>query len=139
MYRVLLAVIMLSTIPIPVAFTQSSSIEVASCDGCKREPLEKKGAARILIKAKCTFADGTVVGQQLIEVDANLSAEEKRALAERACQPVIEAAGAQCDDLANRVDALKGEWRLAAPLSFRDHQLAAEIKKALAAAPAYCK
>ena len=135
MCRVLLAVIMLSAIP--VAFTQS--IEVASCNDCKREPLEKKTPTRVLIKAKCALPDGTVLAQQLIEVDASLSAAEKRAKAERACQPIMDAATAKCENLANRVDALKGEWRLAPPLSFRELQLTKEIKKTIAAAPTYCK
>jgi hypothetical protein len=114
---------MLSTIPVLVAFAQDI----------------EKPPARILIKAKCAFPDGTVVAQQLIEVDASLSAAEKRAVAERACQPIMDEAAAKCDDLATRVDALKSEWRLAAPLSFREHQLASRIRKALEAAPAYCK
>jgi hypothetical protein len=135
MYRILLAVILLSTIP--VAFTQS--IEVASCSDCKHEPLEKKTPTRILIKAKCALPDGTVLAQQLVEVDASLSAEEKRATAERACQPILDAAATQCEDLANRVEALKSEYRVAVFRSYREHQLAKEIKRTLAAAPPYCK
>src|SRR5262245_54167369 len=104
MHRVLLAVILLSAIP--VALTQT--IEVASCDGCKREPLEQK---RILIKANCALPDGTVLAQQSFEVDATLSATEKRAAAEKACKPILDAAVATCDDLAKRVDDLKREWR----------------------------
>jgi hypothetical protein len=132
MYRVLLAVIMLSTIP--VAFTQN--IEVASCKDCKRQPLEQK---RILIKANCALPDGTVLAQQTFEIDGTLSATEKRAAAEKACKPILDAAAAKCDDLATRVDELKREWRRAALHSYREHQLQAEIKEALAAAPAYCK
>jgi len=135
MCRVLLAVILLSTLP--VAFTQS--IDVASCNDCKREPLEQKTPVRILIRATCALPGGTVLARQLFEVDAGLSAEEKRAMAERACQPILDAAVAKCEDLANRVDAMKSERRLAAPYSHRERQLATEMKKALAAAPPYCK
>lgn len=135
MYRALFAVIML--LIVPVAFTQN--IEVASCTDCKVTPLEKKSASRLLIRAKCAFPDGTVVSQQLIEIDASASAEEKRAVAERACGPIMETASARCDDLANRVDALKSEWRIAAPHSLHERELAAAIKRALASAPAYCK
>jgi hypothetical protein len=135
MCRVLFAVIMLSTAS--CAFAQT--IEVASCTDCKHESLEKKTPQRILIKAKCALPDGIVLGQQLIEVDASLSAEEKRAVAERACQPIMDEAAAKCEDLANRVGALKSEWGLADYRSDRERQLAKEIKKALAAAPTYCK
>lgn len=136
MSRVLLAAIMLSAMP--MAFSQSS-IEVAACKDCQREPLEQKPPKRILIKATCTLTDGTVLGQQLIEVDGSMPADQKRAVAERACQPILDEAAAKCDDLATRIDALKREWRLAVLHSYREHELATQIKKALAAAPAYCK
>jgi len=132
MYRAVLTVIMLSTVP--VAFTQD--IEVASCNDCKRAPLEQK---RILIKANCALPDGTVLAQQSFEVDATLSAAEKRAAAEKACKPILDAAAARCEDLAKRVDDLKRAWRRAAIHSYHEHQVRAEIKEALAAAPTYCK
>jgi hypothetical protein len=135
MYRALVAVITLFTVP--AAFTQS--IEVASCSDCKREPLEKKSPVRIVIRAKCSFPDGTVVTQQLIEVDAGASTQAKRAAAEQVCQPIMEAASARCDDLANRVGALKSEWRIAALYSARARELQSAIKQALASAPDYCK
>jgi hypothetical protein len=135
MYRVLFAALVLSTIPL--AFSQS--IEVASCNNCKRKPLEDKPPPRILIKANCALPDGTVIGNKIIEVDGGLSAEEKRAIAERACKPILEEAAAECDELATRVDSMKREWRIAELHSYREHQLANEIKKALAEAPAYCK
>ena len=135
MCRVLLAVIMLST----ASFAFAQTIEVASCTDCKHESREKKTPQRILIKAKCALPDGVVLGQQFIEVPASLSAEEKRAMAERACQPILDEAVARCEDLANRVGALKSEWGLADYRSDRERQLAKEIKKALAAAPTYCK
>jgi hypothetical protein len=34
---------------------------------------------------------------------------------------------------------MKREWRLASLHSYREHQLATEIKKALSEAPRYCK
>ena len=123
MYRALLTLTALFTVP--VAFTQS--VEVAH-----------KSPPRTLIKAKCAFPDGTVVGNQLIEVAASASLEEKRAAAEQACRPVMEAASAKCDELANRVDALKSEWRIAVLYSARAHELKTAIKQALADAPAYC-
>ncbi len=135
MYRSLFAVIALFTVA--VAFSQS--IEVASCNDCKAAPLEKKSPARLIIRAKCAFPDGTLVAQQDVEVDASLSPQEKRAVAERACQPIMAAASAKCDDLANRVDALKGQWRVAELYSSHARQLATAIKQAIAAAPSYCK
>jgi uncharacterized protein YukE len=132
MYRVLVAVFLLSAISI--GFTQN--IDLASCNDCKRTPLEKK---HLLIKANCALPDGTVLAQQTFEVDATLSAAEKRAAAEKACKPILDAAAAKCDDLANRVDALKREWRRAAIHSYHEHEVQAQIKEALAAAPAYCK
>jgi pentose-5-phosphate-3-epimerase len=118
MYRVFLATLALSAIP--MAFGQSKP-------------------PHILIKANCALADGTVVSQKLIEVDGGLSAEKKRAIAEEACRPVLDDAAAKCDDLSTRVEAMKAEWRRAGHYSFREHQIAADIKKVLAQAPAYCK
>ncbi len=135
MHRSLLAVIALFTVP--VAFSQS--IEVASCRDCKSQPLAKASPARIAIRAKCSFPDGTIVAEELFVVDASLSAQEKRAAAERACQPIMDAASAKCDDLANEVDAMKSEWRVAALHSSHERELATAIKKAIAAAPSYCK
>ncbi|HEU4627643.1 MAG TPA: hypothetical protein VFS52_23000 [Steroidobacteraceae bacterium] len=135
MYRVILAALVLSAGP--MAFGQD--LEVASCKDCKREPLEKKPPPRILIKANCALPDGTVLAQQLIEVDGGLSADEKRALAEQACEPILREAAEKCDELAARVETIKREWVLAELHSYREHRLAAEIKKTLAAAPAYCK
>src|SRR5689334_3545479 len=119
MYRVLLAALLLSTIPI--AFSQS------------------KPPPHILIKAKCALPDGTVISQKLIEVESTLSAEQKRAVAEQACRPVLDDATARCDELSTRVEAMKAEWRRAEHYSFREHQIAVGIKKMLADAPAYCK
>ena len=135
MCRVLFAMIMLST----ASFAFAQTIEVASCTDCKHESLEKKTPQRILIKAKCALPDGIVLGQQFIEVAASLSAEEKRAVAERTCQPIMDEAVARCEELANRVGALKSEWRLADYRSDRERRLAKEIKEAIAAAPTYCK
>lgn len=135
MYRALIAVIALVSVPLAVA----QNIEVASCRDCKAEPLEKQRPAQILIKASCTFADGTLVTTQSFIVDATLSAQEKRAAAERACEPVMRDAGAKCDELANHVEALKSEWRLAPPFSVQERKLKSAIKHALADAPAYCK
>jgi hypothetical protein len=135
MYRVLFAAMVLSMTPL--AFGQS--IEVASCKDCKREPLENKPPPHILIKANCALPDGTVIDSKLIEVDGSLSAEKKRAIAERACKPVLDGAATECDELATRVDSMKREWRLAELHSYREHHLATQIKKALAEAPAYCK
>jgi hypothetical protein len=92
-----------------------------------------------MIKANCALPDGTVIGQQLIEVDGSLPPDKKRAAAERACQPILDEASAKCDDLAGRVDVMKREWRRATLHSYREHQLATEIKKALSEAPPYCK
>ena len=102
-------------------------------------PLAVAQSAQILIKAKCTFSDGTLVGYQSFVVDASLSSDEKRAAAERACEPVMQEASATCDELANHVDALKSEWRVAPLHSIEERKLKAAIKHALAAAPAYCK
>jgi hypothetical protein len=135
MYRALLTLIALFTVP--VAFTQS--IEVASCSDCKAQPLEKRSAPRMLIRAKCAFPDGAVVAEQLVEIDASASAQEKRAAAEQVCRPIMDAAANKCDDLANKVDALKSQKRLAQLHSFREHELASEIKAARASAPPYCK
>jgi hypothetical protein len=117
----------------------AQSIEVASCQDCKTAPLSGKAPAQILIKAKCTFSDGTLVGYQSFVVDARLTADEKRAAAERACEPVMQEASAQCDELANHVEALKSEWRVAALHSIEERKLKVAIKRALAEAPAYCK
>src|SRR5262245_16915753 len=110
MYRALVALI--SLVSVPIVFAQN--IEMAACRDCKTAPLDSKQppSARILIKAKCTFADGTLVTTQSFIVDATLSAEEKRAAAERACEPVMAEASAKCDDLNQRVEALKSEWRV---------------------------
>jgi hypothetical protein len=118
MYRVSLAALVLSMISL--AFGQSKP-------------------PHILIKAKCALPDGTVISQKLIEVESTLSAEEKRAVAEQACRPVLDDATARCDELSTRVEAMKAEWRRAEHYSFREHQIAAGIKKMLADAPAYCK
>lgn len=122
---------------VPVAFTQT--IEVASCDTCKREPLAAKPPPHILIRAKCAFPDGTIVDQKLIEVEATLSAQRKREIAEQACQPILDAANAKCDAVATQVDAMKSEWRIAAPHSAQESKLLSAIKATLASAPAYCK
>ena len=135
MYRPLIAVIALLSVSVVCA----QSIEVASCDDCKSKALEKRTPTRLLIRAKCAFPDGTVVSEELFEVDPNLSAQDKRAAAERACKPIMDAASAKCDDLANRVDTLKSEWRIAELYSARARELATEIKRAIAAAPSYCK
>jgi hypothetical protein len=119
MYRVFLTTLMLSTIP--MAFGQSML------------------AKHILIKANCALPDGTVLAHKLIEVDASLSAEKKRAIAEEACRPILDDAAAKCDDVATRVEAMKAQWRRAEHYSFREHQLAVDIKKVLADAPAFCK
>jgi len=126
-----------AVVSIPVAFAQS--IEVASCRDCKTAPLPAKPPAQILIRAKCTFSDGTLVSYQSFVVDARLSADEKRTAAERACEPVMQEASAKCDELAGRVDSLKSEWRVAPLHSIEERKLKAAIKRALAAAPAYCK
>jgi hypothetical protein len=123
MYRALLTAI--SLFIIPLSFAQNAEV--------------KKSPARVLIKAKCTFPDGTLVSEQLIEMNASASAEEKRAAAARACEPIMEAASARCDELANQVTALRSEWRIAEPFSSRAHQLKGAMKKAFEAAPSYCK
>ena len=139
----------IAVIIVPVAFSQSKdgarkqgTLEVASCDTCKTAPLgkspEQKPAIRLAIRARCTFPDGTFVADQLVEIDPNLSADEKHALAERICKPIMDAAAAACDDLAARVDKLKSERVVTAPQSFREHQLTRQIKKAIEAAPPYC-
>ena len=135
MSRALVALIAMLSASLAVA----QSIEVASCQDCKTAPLSGKAPPQILIKAKCTFADGTVVGVQSFVVDARLSADEKRAAAERACEPVMQEAGAKCEELASHVEALKSEWRIAALHSIEERKLKAAIKHALAEAPAYCK
>jgi hypothetical protein len=135
MYRALLTVFALFTVS--VGFTQST--EVRFCSDCKTEPIRSAALSRILIKAKCAFADGTIVTEQLIEVDARASAQEKRAAAERVCEPIMAAASARCDDLATRVDALRSESRIAAPYSSRAREVAIAIKQAGASAPQYCK
>jgi hypothetical protein len=117
----------------------AQSIEVASCRDCKTAPLSGRAPAQILIKAKCTFSDGTLVGYQSFVVDVRLSADEKRAAAERACEPVMQDASAKCDELANHVEALKSEWRVAPLHSIQERNLKGAIKQALASAPAYCK
>src|SRR5689334_17193953 len=76
MYRVFLTALLLATIP--VAFSQSASPK------------------HILIKANCALPDGTVLAHKLIEVDASLSAEKKRAVAEQACRPILDDATAKC-------------------------------------------
>jgi hypothetical protein len=119
MYRVFLAALVFSTMPL--AFGQS------------------KPPTHILIKAKCALPDGTLLAQKLIEVDSTLSPAEKRAIAEQACRPILDDAAARCDELSTRVEAMKAEWRRAEHYSFREHQIAAGIKKVLAEAPAYCK
>lgn len=98
-----------------------------------------QSATRLFVRAKCTFPDGSLIGTQLIEVSTAATPEEKRAAAERACQPMMDEAYARCEDLANRVDALRSEWRIAAPHSYRIHQLEVQMKAAKATAPAYCK
>jgi hypothetical protein len=135
MYRALVALI--SLVSVPVVFAQN--IEMAACRDCQTVPLEPKQTARILIKAKCTFPDGTLVSVQSFIVDATLTSEEKHAAAEHACEPVMAEASAKCDELADRVDALKSEWRLSPAFSIEERKLKSAIKKALAAAPAYCK
>jgi hypothetical protein len=135
MSRALIALLAICSVPLAAA----QSIEVASCQDCKTAPLSGKAPAQILIKAKCTFSDGTLVGYQSFVVDARLSSDEKRAAAERACEPVMQEAGAKCDELANHVGALKSEWRIAALHSIEERKLKAAIKHALAAAPEYCK
>jgi hypothetical protein len=130
-------VAMVGILGVPLAAAQS--IEVASCRDCKTVPLSSPASAQILIKAKCTFSDGTLVGYQSFVVDARLSADEKRAAAQRACEPVMQEASTKCDELATRVDALKSEWRVAALHSIQERKLKAAIKHALADAPAYCK
>jgi hypothetical protein len=102
-------------------------------------PLAVAQSAQILIKAKCTFSDGTLVGYQSFVVDASLSSDAKRAAAERACEPVMQEASAKCDELANHVETLKSDWRVAPLHSIEERKLKAAIKQALAAAPAYCK
>ena len=135
MSRALVALIAVCGVPLAVA----QSIEVASCRDCKAAPLTGRAPAQILIKAKCTFSDGTLVGYQSFVVDARLSSDEKRAKAERACEPVMQEASAKCDELANHVEALKSEWRVAPLHSIEERKLKAAIKHALAEAPAYCK
>lgn len=98
-----------------------------------------QSATKLFVRAKCTFPDGSLIGTQLVEVSPTATAEEKRAAAERACQPMIDEAYAACEDLANRVDALRSEWRIAAPHSYRIHQLEVQMKAAKATAPAYCR
>jgi hypothetical protein len=117
-YRAVFAALALVLV-VPAAFTQS--------------------ATRLFVKAKCTFPDGSLIGTQLIEVSTTATAEEKRAAAEHACQPMIDEAYAACEDLANRVDALRSDWRIAAPHSYRIHQLEVQMKAAKATAPTYCK
>jgi hypothetical protein len=139
----------IAVIMVPVAFTQSKdpaakegALEVASCDTCKTVPLakarEKEPAARLAIRARCTFPDGTLVAEQLVEIDPNLSADEKHALAESICKPIMDAAASACDDLAMRVEALNSERALAPSHGSRARQLKREIRKAIEAAPAYC-
>lgn len=123
MYRVLFAAITLFTFP--AAFGQA--------------PPAQQSPAHILIKAKCALADGTVVGQKLVEVAATLSPEEKRAVAEKACQPILATVSAECDDLSNRVETMRSEWRIAPLHGNRERELKVAIKQALAAAPLYCK
>jgi hypothetical protein len=138
MSRALFAVLMLSAVP--VAFTQS--IEVASCTDCKTQSLakaEKKSPTKMLIKARCTFPDGTLVAEELVEIDAGLSREEKRARAEAACRPIMDTAIAVCDDIAKRFETLLSERRIAPPRSRREHELMVEIQKVEEEAPAYCK
>ena len=135
MSRALIALLAICSVPLAAA----QSMEVASCQDCKTAPLAARAPAQILIKAKCTFADGTLVGYQSFVVDARLSADEKRAAAERACEPVMQDASAKCDELANQVETLKSEWRVASLHSIQERKLKAAIKHALAAAPAYCK
>ena len=136
MYRALVALISLGSVP--AAFAQT--IEMAACRDCKTVPIEsKQPPARILIKARCTFADGTLVTTQSFIVEATLTAEEKRAAAERACEPVMAEATAKCDELNYRVETLKSEWRVSPAFSIEERKLKSAIRKALAAAPAYCK
>lgn len=135
MYRALVVLIALASVPLAVA----QNIEVASCRDCKAAPLEKMRPAQILIKAKCTFSDGTLVTYQSFVVDATLSAEEKRSAAEHACEPVMQDASTKCDELASQVEALKSEWRVAPEHSVQERKLKSAIKHALAAAPTYCK
>jgi hypothetical protein len=138
MFRTLLMLLTLSVVP--VAFTQS--IEVASCTDCKTQALakaENKSASRMLLKARCTFPDGTLVAEQFVEIDASLSKEEKRAKAEAVCQPIMDTAIAVCDDIAKRFEALRSERRIAPPRSFREHELMLAIQKTEEEAPAYCK
>jgi len=75
----------------------------------------------------------------MVEVSVTATAEQKRAAAEQACQPLMDEAYARCEELANRVDALRSEWRIAAPRSYRIHQLEVQLKVAKATAPNYCK
>jgi hypothetical protein len=117
-YRAVFAVIALA-LAIPAALPQS--------------------ATKLFVRARCTFPDGSLIGTQLIEVATSATAAEKRAAAEQACQPMMDEAYARCEDLANRVDALRSEWRIAAPHSYRTHQLEMQMKAARASAPTYCK
>jgi hypothetical protein len=143
MYRALFAVAVLIAAPL----ASSQNIEVAAIDktAIDKTAIDKAGsdkpappAPRLAIRAKCTFPDGTLVAEQLVEIQPGMSAEEKRALAEHICEPIMAEAITKCDDLANRVDKLISERRLAPPMSFREHQLEKEIKETLSAAPAYC-
>lgn len=129
MYRVLLTGI--SLLIGSLAFAQTTPV--------RHETSETKSPRPILIMAKCAFPDGTVVGKKLIEVDGGSSAEQKREAAERACDPIMEAASAKCDALANRVDTLRGEYKTVPHNSMRAIELSSQIRQAFAAAPAYCK
>jgi hypothetical protein len=135
MYRALVALIALVSVPLAVA----QNIEMASCRDYKAEPLKKQAPAQILIKAKCTFSDGTLVRYESVIVDATLTAEEKVAAAKRACEPAMAQASAECDALASKVEGLKSEWRVAPQFSIEERKLKSAIKRVLADAPAYCK
>lgn len=128
MHRALLAVSMLSVASPGVAQTQD----------IRQARVERAEGERVIVMAKCTFPDGTLVSKQLVEVAAGASAQEKQAAAELACQPVMDAAIAKCDELASRVEALKHEARVAAPFSARSREVAAEIRRASDSAPPYC-
>lgn len=133
MYRASFAIAALIAIPGTIPSALAQTIEVASIS--KATPMPVKRAA---IRAKCTFPDGTLVAEQLVEVDPTWSPEQKRHLAEEICEPIMTEATAKCDELANRVERLTSERRLSPPQSYREHQLEIEIKKTLAGAPAYC-
>ena len=123
MYRALFAVITLFAFP--AAFGQA--------------PPAQQSPVHILIKAKCALPDGTLVGQKLVEVAATLSPEEKRAVAEKACEPILNTASTKCDELSSRVEVMRGEWRIAPLYGNRARELKTAIKQALAEAPPYCK